>query len=44
MNYRVCATILSIIMMDPKDVDPSDPPLTSIAALHTMGTPQVVSE
>ncbi len=34
----------SIIMMDPKDVDPSDLPLTSVTALHATGRPQVVSE
>lgn len=34
----------SIIMMDPKDVDPSDLPLTSVSALHSTGTPQAVSE
>ena len=34
----------SIIMMDPKNVDPSDLPLTSVPALHATGTPQVVSE
>jgi sulfoxide reductase catalytic subunit YedY len=34
----------SIIMMDPKDVDPSDLPLTSVTALHATGKPQVVSE
>ena len=34
----------SIIMMDPKNVDPSDLPLTPVTALHATGTPQVVSE
>ena len=34
----------SIIMMNPKDVDPSGLPLTSVSALHSTGTPQVVSE
>jgi DMSO/TMAO reductase YedYZ molybdopterin-dependent catalytic subunit len=34
----------AIIMMDPKDVDPGDLPLTSVTALHATGKPQVVSE
>jgi sulfoxide reductase catalytic subunit YedY len=31
-----------IIHMDPKDVDPSGLPLTSVASLHSTGTPQNV--